>query len=156
MRKERAAKTAPLTAACDAGVIFKRRLMAQVKIYGLKGSLSEKRESLSNAIHESLMEAFGLPENKKFQRFIMLDENDFIYPADRSIEYTIIELSIFEGRSVETKKKLINLLIQKIGLQSGIQKQDIEITIFETPMANWGIRGMPGDELVLNYKVSVK
>lgn len=130
--------------------------MAQVKIYGLKGSLSEKRESLSNAIHESLMEAFGLPENKKFQRFIMLDENDFVYPADRSIEYTIIELSIFEGRSVETKKKLINLLIQKIGLQSGIQKQDIEITIFETPMANWGIRGMPGDELVLNYKVSVK
>jgi uncharacterized protein (DUF1810 family) len=65
--------------------------MAQVKIYGLKGSLSEKRESLSNAIHESLMEAFGLPENKKFQRFIMLDENDFIYPDDRSIEYTIIE-----------------------------------------------------------------
>jgi phenylpyruvate tautomerase PptA (4-oxalocrotonate tautomerase family) len=130
--------------------------MAQVKIYGLKGSLSEKRECLSNAIHESLMEAFGLPENKKFQRFIMLDENDFIYPTDRSIEYTIIELSIFEGRSVETKKKLINLLIQKIGLQSGIQKQDIEITIFETPMANWGIRGMPGDELKLNYKVSIK
>jgi phenylpyruvate tautomerase PptA (4-oxalocrotonate tautomerase family) len=130
--------------------------MAQVKIYGLKGSLSEKRDSLSNAIHESLVEAFGLPENKRFQRFIMLDENNFIYPTDRSIEYTIIELSIFEGRSVETKKKLINLLIQKIGLQSGIQKQDIEITIFETPMANWGIRGMPGDELVLNYKVSVK
>jgi phenylpyruvate tautomerase PptA (4-oxalocrotonate tautomerase family) len=102
------------------------------------------------------MEAFGLPENKKFQRFIMLDENDFIYPDDRSIEYTIIELSIFEGRSVETKKKLINLLIQKIGLQSGIQKQDIEITIFETPMVNWGIRGVSGDELVLNYKVSIK
>jgi phenylpyruvate tautomerase PptA (4-oxalocrotonate tautomerase family) len=150
------AKFVTLFTSTEAGVIFKRRLMAQVKIYGLKGSLSEKRECLSNTIHESLMEAFGLPKNKKFQRFIMLDENDFIYPTDRSIEYTIIELSIFEGRSVETKKKLINLLIQKIGLQSGIQKQDIEITIFETPMANWGIRGMPGDELKLNYKVSIK
>lgn len=130
--------------------------MAQVKIYGLKNSLSEKREILSKAIHESLMEAFELPENKKFQRFIMLDENDFKFPADRSADYTIIELSIFEGRSVEAKKKLINLIIKNIEEQSGIQKQDIEVTIFETPMANWGIRGMPGDELVLNYKVNVQ
>ncbi|APF21976.1 putative transglutaminase-like protein [Clostridium butyricum] len=32
---------------------------------------------------------------------------------------------------------------------------DVEITIFETPNYNWGIRGVPGDELGLNYKVNV-
>ena len=33
--------------------------------------------------------------------------------------------------------------------------QDIEITIFETPRHNWGIRGLPGDELTLTYNVNV-
>ncbi len=129
--------------------------MAQVKIYGLEGSLAKYKESLSKSIHESLMEAFGLPENKMFHRFIMLDKENFKYPDDRSSNYTIIELSIFEGRSIETKKKLINLLYEKINKQTGIEENDIEITIFETPMSNWGIRGMPGDELALNYKVKV-
>jgi len=134
---------------------FKGESVAQVKIYGLEGSLAKHKESLSKSIHESLMEAFGLPENKMFHRFIMLDKENFKYPDDRSSSYTIIELSIFEGRSIETKKQLINLLYKKINKQTGIEENDIEITIFETPMSNWGIRGMPGDELALNYKVKV-
>jgi len=129
--------------------------VAQVKIYGLEDSLTKNKEGLSKSIHESLMGAFGLPENKMFHRFIMLDKENFKYPDDRSSNYTIIELSIFEGRSIEAKKQLINLLYEKINKLTGIEENDIEITIFETPMSNWGIRGMPGDELALNYKVKV-
>ncbi len=130
-------------------------MVAQVKIYGLRSSLSPRREAMSKAIHEALMETFGLPENKKFHRYILFDAEDFNYSPDRTEEYTIIELSIFEGRSVETKKKLIVLLYLKIKEQIGINGQDIEITIFETPMSSWGIRGMPGDELALDYKVKI-
>jgi phenylpyruvate tautomerase PptA (4-oxalocrotonate tautomerase family) len=129
--------------------------MAQVKIYGSKTSLLENREALSQAIHKSLMEVLGLPEEKKFQRFIALDNGEFIYPSDRSDSYTIIELSMFEGRSESSKKKLINQLYSNISEHASINAQDIEITIFETPMANWGIRGMPADELKLNYTVAV-
>jgi hypothetical protein len=129
--------------------------MAQVKIYGLKKALAEKREGLSKAIHESLMEAFALPEDKRFHRFIGLEKEDFLYPSDRSEHYTIIELSLFEGRSVEAKKQLINRLFSKAKAYAGIEAQDLEITLFETPKCNWGIRGMPGDELALNYKVNV-
>jgi len=31
----------------------------------------------------------------------------------------------------------------------------VEITITETPRSNWGIRGLPADELELSYKVDV-
>jgi hypothetical protein len=129
--------------------------MAQVKIYGLKSALADKREVLSKAIHESLMEAFALPEDKRFHRFIGLEKEDFLYPSDRSENYTIIELSLFEGRSVEAKKQLINRLFTKAKAYAGIEAQDLEVTLFETPKCNWGIRGMPGDELALNYKVNV-
>ncbi len=46
-------------------------------------------------------------------------------------------------------------MLSKIKEYTGIVSQDIEITISETPMENWGIRGMPGDELALNYKVKI-
>ncbi len=129
--------------------------MAQIKIYGLKPSLAKNREALSLAIHSAVMEALAYPEEKKFHRFIPLDSNNFVYPKDRSENYTIIEISMFEGRSVVAKKQLINLIFENVDRQVGINPQDVEITIFETPKHNWGIRGKPGDELSLNYKVDV-
>ncbi|MFM7427032.1 MAG: tautomerase family protein [Elainella sp.] len=129
--------------------------MAQVKIYGLRTTLDRLRPSLSDAIHRSVVEALSYPPEKKFHRFIGLDPQDFLYPADRSEQYTIIELSLFAGRSVEAKKALIRLLFHNIQQDCGIQPRDIEITIFETPQQNWGIRGQPGDELALSYQVNV-
>ena len=128
--------------------------MAQVKIYALKSHLEKVRESLSHSIHTSLVECFGLPENKRFHRFIPLEREDFIFPDDRSEKYTIIELNIFSGRSEETKKILIKSLFEGIDEEVGISPQDIEITLFETPQSDWGIRGRTGDELKLNYKVN--
>jgi len=62
---------------------------------------------------------------------------------------------MFGGRAVEAKKKLINLLLQRLQTEVGMRPHSGEITIVETPKANWGSRGKPGDELVLNYQVSV-
>ncbi len=66
--------------------------MAQVKIFGLRQSLERDRTAISQAIHASVMKAFEYPPDKKFHRFIMLAEADFVYPADRSNRYTIIEI----------------------------------------------------------------
>jgi phenylpyruvate tautomerase PptA (4-oxalocrotonate tautomerase family) len=132
----------------DKGTVY----MAQVKIFGLRRSLAKDRTALSEAIHSAVMDAFQYPAEKKFHRFIGFDEADFIYPSDRSDRYTIIEFSIFEGRSVEAKKSLIRLLYERVPQLTGIAPQDIEVTIFETPRHSWGVRGMPGDEIALNYK----
>ena len=129
--------------------------MAQIKIYGLKSSLSEKTSSLSSAIHAAVVEALAFPSDKKFHRFIALEKSEFIFPADRSDNYTIIEISMFEGRSAESKKSLIRLIFANIERDVGIAPQDVEITITETPKQNWGIRGLCGDELALGYKVNV-
>jgi phenylpyruvate tautomerase PptA (4-oxalocrotonate tautomerase family) len=129
--------------------------LAQIKIYGLREHLDTVKKQLSDVIHACLVEAFKLPADKRFHRFLALDPSDFIYPADRSERYTIIEISMFEGRSDEAKKRLIRLLFEKLNAELNISTQDVEITIFETLRQNWGIRGMAGDELSLNYDVKV-
>ena len=129
--------------------------MAQIKIYGLREHLMGKRLVLSDAIHAALMQAFGLPEEKRFHRFVLLDREDFIFPSDRSEHYTIIEIHIFSGRSDDAKRQLIRLLFQNVAQATGTNPQDIEITLVETSPVNWGIRGKVGDELALNYRVDV-
>ena len=62
---------------------------------------------------------------------------------------------MFEGRSIEAKKRLIRLLFERLERECGIAPMDVEVTIFETPQHNWGIRGVPGDELTLNYRIDV-
>ncbi len=129
--------------------------MAQVKIYGLREKLNPIREQLSTTIHQCVMEALGLPEDKRAHRFLPLDKEDFYMPGGRSEAYTILEISMMEGRSIETRKKLVRLLFDKIRDEVGIDHQDIEICIYESPAANWGFRGFHGDEVQLNYKVNI-
>lgn len=129
--------------------------MVQVKIYGLKAPLMAHADLLSAAIHHAIIEALVYSPEKKFHRLIGLEKSEFIYPVDRSENYTIIEISMFEGRSIETKKLLIRLIFANIKREVGIEPQDIEITLSETPKQNWGVRGLCGDELALGSQVDV-
>ncbi|WP_028560140.1 tautomerase family protein [Paenibacillus pinihumi] len=129
--------------------------MAQIKIYGIREKLNPIKAQMSDVIHSAVVEVFQFPPDKRFHRFFSMDKEDFIYANGRSDAYTIIEISMFEGRTADTKKQLIRLLFRTFKEQLGISPEDLEITIFETPKHNWGIRGVPGDELALNYKVNV-
>ena len=129
--------------------------MAQVKIYGERAHLTRVRAALSDAIQGCLVDALGLPADKRFQRFIGLDRADLIDPPDRSAAYTVIEISMFAGRSADAKRRLLELLMTRLPERAGVAAQDLEITIFETPPANWGIRGQTGDRLNLPYRIEL-
>lgn len=129
--------------------------MAQVKVFGIKEQLAPLREKLSSVIHECVMEALQFPADKKAHRFFLMDKENMLYPAGRTDAYTIIEITMITGRSTEAKKKLIRLLFDNIRDKVGIQHQDIEICIYESPACNWGFRGMHGDEIKLNYNINV-
>ena len=129
--------------------------MSQVKIYGLGSQLTPKREKQSEIIHSCVMDALGMPKDKRAHRFLPLDKENFFMPGDRTDAYTIIEISMIEGRTPETKKKLIRLLFDRIQEEVGITHMDLEICIYESPACNWGFRGMHGDEIQLNYEINV-
>lgn len=129
--------------------------MSQVKIYGIRERLVPIREKLSDTIHACVMEALLFPKDKRAHRFFPLDKADFFYPEGRSDAYTIIEITMIEGRSVEARKKLIRLLFDKAQAEVGIAPVDLEICIQESPAHNWGFRGQHGDEIALNYKIQV-
>jgi len=129
--------------------------MAQVKVFGIKEHLAPIRDTLSAVIHDCVMEALQFPADKKAHRFFLMDKENMVYPEDRSDAYTIIEITMITGRSIEAKKKLVRLLFDRIRDLVGIAHQDVEVCIYESPACNWGFRGMHGDEIKLNYSVNV-
>ncbi len=129
--------------------------MSQVKVYGLRSTLNPIKPQLSDIIHECIVECLGFPRNKRAHCFINLDKEDFFYPEGRSDDYIIIELIMITGRTIETKKNLIKMLFKEISEQLRISTTDIEICMLESEAANWGFRGMTGDEVSLNYKINV-
>ncbi len=126
-----------------------------IRIYGINEKLNPIRAKLSDVINQCMVDAISFPDNKRAHRFIPMDKEDYFYPEGRTDAYTVIEISMMEGRSVDAKKSLIHLLFERIETEVGISPIDIEITISEAPACNWGFRGITGDEAKLNYKVNV-
>ncbi len=126
-----------------------------IRIYGINEKLNPLKAKFSDVINQCMVDALKFPENKRAHRFFPMNPEDFFYPEGRSEAYTVIEISMMEGRSVEAKHELIHLLFERIETELGILPVDIEITITESPTSNWGFRGMTGDEAKLNYQLNI-
>jgi hypothetical protein len=129
--------------------------VGQVKIYGLREHLDPVKARMSDAIHACVVEALKFPQDKRAHRFFPMERGDLYWPASASEKYTLIEISMFEGRTVETRKQLVRLLFDRVCTEADRMPNELEITITETPKHNWGFRGLPGDEIGLPYRVDV-
>ncbi|USD64030.1 tautomerase family protein [Vibrio sp. SCSIO 43136] len=127
-----------------------------IHVYGIDTELNPIKAKLSDVIHQCMHDVLGLPLDKKAQRFFPMAKEDFYSPSGRSDAYTVIEINMMEGRSVEAKKALIKALFKSVEQHLDIAPIDLEITIKEQPSHCWGFRGMTGDEVRdLTYKVEV-
>jgi hypothetical protein len=129
-----------------------------IVIYGIKENLNPVKSKMSDVIHGCLMSTLGLPEHKRFHRYIPMDRDDFFYSVEdgRTDSYTVLEINLMEGRQKETIKSLIRAIFFEFEKQLDISSNDVEIIIHEQPSHCWGFRGMTGDEAQdLAYKINV-
>ena len=130
--------------------------MPTAKIFALRKTMDPIKTELSDSINECVSKALKFPREKRLQRFFPMEEEDFHYGSvDRTEKYTVIEITMFEGRSVETIKTLISMIYEKVPEATGIPRSDIDVLINELPRHAWGLQGSIGDEQSLGYSVSV-
>jgi phenylpyruvate tautomerase PptA (4-oxalocrotonate tautomerase family) len=129
--------------------------MAQFKIYGRTHFLLASHRAIGELVHRAAVRTLQLPADKRFQRFIPLDDWQLVAPPDRSERYLLIEVLMFSGRTLAARKALVRALIDDLTRELQLHVNDVEITLVESPRENWGIRGQHGDELALPYKVDV-
>jgi hypothetical protein len=128
--------------------------MAQFKVYGRDAFLPGVRRELSDLLHAAAVDVLQLPPAKRFHRFFPMTADDLPTPEGRTERYLVVEVLLFEGRSVETKKAFYARLYRDVAAL-GVEPADLEVTLLETPRHDWAVRGLPGDELALPYRVDV-
>jgi phenylpyruvate tautomerase PptA (4-oxalocrotonate tautomerase family) len=130
--------------------------MPLVKIEIRKGKSKEYKKAILEGVHRALVDSLGIPEHDRFQRIYELNEDDFEAPNDQTDAVTIIQITLFPGRSFKAKKKLYSDIVHNLSHDPGIDGHDILIVLLEPPMENWGIRGgKPASDVDLGFKIDI-
>jgi len=96
-----------------------------------------------------------LPEHDRQVRYIQHSPEHFHVPPGKSENYTLVEITLFAGRSLEAKRALYRAVVEKLGVL-GISPTDIFIVLHDVPLDNWGIRGgIPASEVDLGFGIDV-
>lgn len=127
--------------------------IARIEVVGRLSSL-EKRDRL-DAVHGALVSALHVPSEDPTVTITEIDPESIIPPGGVSDSYTIVQITMFGGRSIATKKALYRGICS--ALQSiGIPLPDILIVIVESPTDNWGVEGgTPASEVELGFQVGI-
>jgi phenylpyruvate tautomerase PptA (4-oxalocrotonate tautomerase family) len=112
-------------------------------------------QAVIDAVAQALRDALQLPEGDRQLRYVEHRPEHFAVPPGKSENYTLVEVAMFPGRSLDAKRTLYRLIVQRLGAL-GIAPSDILIVLNEPPLENWGVRGgVPGNEVELGFKLDV-
>ena len=85
---------------------------------------ADQQQFLIGALHAAMVEALKIPEADRKIRYVEHRPEHFAVPPQASENYTLVEISLFPGRSLETKRKLYRGIVQRFG-EIGIAPGDI-------------------------------
>lgn len=115
----------------------------------------EKQQYLIEATHAAMVDALKIPEHDRLIRFVEHRPEHFAVPPGESENYTLVEITLFPGRSLDAKRKLYQGIVKRFG-ELGIEPMDNRVVLYEVPMENLGIRGgVPASDVDPGFKIDV-
>lgn len=115
----------------------------------------EQVQALMDAVYESFREALKVPEGDRQIRYVEHRPEHFAVPPGKTASATLVEITMFPGRSLAAKKALYTAVVRRFEAL-GIAASDVMIVLHEPPLDNWGLRGgRPASELDLGFDLKV-
>lgn len=116
---------------------------------------AEQARGISDAVHEALVAAFKIPDHDYIHRVHRSTPDDeLVLSPTKSVKTVVVEMSIFPGRSREAKAALYREIAARLAV-FGIEPRDILVALHELPLENWGVRGLPADQVDLGFAIRV-
>ncbi len=128
--------------------------MPSTRIETRVGWLDGRQKQLIDAVQTALVEGIRIPEDDVAIRLLEYPEDSFASPPGRGPEYTVIEISMFAGRSIEAKRQLYAALASQLA-PFGIAPGDLFVIVHDEPRENWSTRGVPLSDVDLGFKIEV-
>jgi phenylpyruvate tautomerase PptA (4-oxalocrotonate tautomerase family) len=131
--------------------------VALARIEMLEGRSAEEKRRLVDAVRAALSDALRSPEDDPAVRLDEYPSERFSlpYPDRHTDRYTLVEVTMFAGRSMDTKRRLYRDIVDRLA-SLDIPPSDVLIVLHEPPMENWAINGgVPANEVDVGFKVDI-
>jgi phenylpyruvate tautomerase PptA (4-oxalocrotonate tautomerase family) len=145
---------APGSAPLSSGTVLD---VALARIEILEGRNADEQRKLIDAVAAALSEALKAPAADPSVRLLEYPPTRFSipYPDRHSDLFTLVEVTMFAGRSMDTKRRLYQAIIDGLTALE-VPRDDILIVLHEPPMDNWGVNGgIPASEVDVGFKVDI-
>jgi phenylpyruvate tautomerase PptA (4-oxalocrotonate tautomerase family) len=128
--------------------------MPAVRFETRAGWIGERHAEIAAAIQRTMVEAIKIPEQDRDIRITEHPAHAFYPPPGRGPNYSIIEISLFTGRSLDAKRRLYTGLSAAMA-EFGLGENDLKVILIEVPRENWGLRGKSAVDIELGFKIEV-
>lgn len=123
-------------------IILWEKVMSLVKIEIIKGKSLEYKKTVLDAVHVALENAIQIENWDRFRRLYEIEDDLFERSESKTDKFTMIEITMFPGRTKEQKSKLYKEIVKELNQRLGIELTDIFIVINEPANENWGLAGI--------------
>jgi phenylpyruvate tautomerase PptA (4-oxalocrotonate tautomerase family) len=131
--------------------------MALARIEILEGRTREEQRGMVDAVRAALSDALRAPDEDPVVRLTEYPRERFSlpYPDRHSERFTLVEVTMFAGRSMDTKRRLYDAIVKRLAVFD-VPTNDVLIVLNEPVLENWGISGgAPASEVDMPFEVDI-
>jgi hypothetical protein len=128
--------------------------MPSTRLETRSGWINGRHADVLEAIQRGLVEGIRIPDTDRCVRIQEYPPEAFLVPPGKGSAYSVLEISMFKGRSMDAKARLYAALQREL-TPFGLAVGDLKIIIHDVPFENWGLAGKPADPATLTFKVDV-
>jgi hypothetical protein len=119
------------------------------------GWVGSRGSQFLDAIHAAIVEVLRTPEDDKVLRLAEHQPEHFAIPGSAGERFTHIEITMFAGRTLATKRALYRAIVNNLE-PFGVPSNDVKIILIEVAAENVGMRGgVAACDLDIGYEIRV-
>jgi phenylpyruvate tautomerase PptA (4-oxalocrotonate tautomerase family) len=129
--------------------------MPVIRVEIPEGWSPAEKAGLLDAIHAAAMQALKVPDEDRTQILTEHPAEAFELPPGKGDRFTLVEVTMFAGRSADAKRRLSRAVVANLAGRGG-PASDVLIVLHEVPLESWGVRGgTPASDVDLGFEVGV-
>lgn len=122
----------------------------------VRGSwLDGKQIAFLEAVHRAVVHSLRTPDDEPLARLIEHSAGSYLTPRSVGEHFTRIEIVLFSGRSLESKRELYRSMVESLR-PFGVPPTDLKVVLVEITTENVGFKGgQAACDVALGYALQV-
>jgi phenylpyruvate tautomerase PptA (4-oxalocrotonate tautomerase family) len=128
--------------------------MPSTRLETRAGWIAGRHAAIAAAIQQAMVETIKIPVDDRNIRILEYPGEAFLPPPGKGPNFSVLEINLFSGRSLDAKRKLYAALSAALA-PFGLGEGDVTVILHEVPRENWGLRGKAATDIELGFKIDV-